>query len=83
MKIIIAGGTGFVGSAVVEQLLSERHEVAVLSRRSSQEMSARNPKAVIVAWNGETLGEWCSVIDGADAVINLSGENRLSNFQVA
>ncbi|MBF0595850.1 MAG: NAD-dependent epimerase/dehydratase family protein [Candidatus Omnitrophica bacterium] len=65
MKIVIAGGTGFIGRAVVVRLLSEGHEVCVLSRHASGALH----------WDGKTAGLWCGILDGADAVINLCGEN--------
>ena len=75
MKIIIAGGTGFVGSTVVEFLLSQGHEVIVLTRQYPQDRSSSLTTARRVHWDGKTLGEWCSVLEGADAVINFSGAN--------
>ena len=70
MKIIIAGGTGFLGSAL-GQALGDQHEVVVLTRRSGQTSHRR-----LVAWapTGGT-GPWASEIDGADAVVNLAGES--------
>ena len=67
MRVIIAGGSGFLGSALTRALRGSGHEVLVLARRVRG--------AGQVAWNpDDTSGEWVARIDGADAVINLAGE---------
>ena len=69
MKIVIAGGSGHLGRIVAESFHRGGDEVVVLSR---------NPKAepwAVVRWDGRTLGEWASEIDGADVVLNFAGRN--------
>lgn len=74
MKIILSGATGFIGKALVGRLLDAGHEVSVLTRGVGQ--VTRHPGgAVLVPWNGKDPGAWCGLIDAADAVINLAGEN--------
>src|ERR1700704_2973197 len=72
MKIVIAGGTGFLGRPLTARLAAEGHEVVILTRRAASSIDG----ARAVAWSpdGDT-GEWASEIDGADAVINLAGES--------
>ncbi|MBM3777918.1 MAG: TIGR01777 family protein [Acidimicrobiia bacterium] len=67
MRIVIAGGTGFLGSTLDQELTRRGHTITVLTRRA--------PAAGQVQWtpNG-TVGEWAKAIDGADAVVNLAGE---------
>ena len=67
MRIVVAGGTGFLGRALVERLRSDGHQVAVLTRRARREGE--------IAWAppAET-GAWPLAVQGADAVINLAGE---------
>jgi hypothetical protein len=74
MKIIIAGGTGFIGTAVTERLLCERHEVIVLTRRPAGYLSVADKKVLTVSWDARTPGPWGAVLEEADVVINLSGE---------
>lgn len=68
MRIVVAGGTGFLGSALVAALRRDAHHVAVLTRR------ARRPDEVHWSPGEDRGGGWKSAIDGADAVINLAGE---------
>ena len=64
MKVIVGGGSGFVGRALVNSLLADGADVAVLSRRPSR---SSGPGRVI-GW--EVAGR---EVDGADAVVNLAG----------
>jgi uncharacterized protein (TIGR01777 family) len=68
MKIVIAGGSGFLGRALAGSLRgSVAHEVVVLSRHAG-------PGAV--AWTPDgSIGPWASAVDGAGAVVNLAGES--------
>lgn len=70
MKIVIAGGTGFIGQPLVQQLMARGDDVAVLSRDPSKVGAGRG-----VEWDGKSAGTWTSEVDSADAVINLAGEN--------
>ena len=70
MKIVIPGGTGSIGRLLTESDLFKKHDLVVLSRGRGQSSQVR-----MVPWDGQTLGEWASEIDGADIVINLSGQS--------
>jgi uncharacterized protein len=69
MKIVIPGGSGYVGTVLARALHELRHEVVVLSRRE------RQAPWRTVSWDGETLGEWTQEFETADAVINLAGQS--------
>jgi uncharacterized protein (TIGR01777 family) len=72
MKIVLAGGTGFIGKAIRKEFLSAGHEVTVLTRSGN---SAKNEREKFIVWDGKTEGDWAAHLEGAGAVINLSGEN--------
>jgi uncharacterized protein (TIGR01777 family) len=76
MKIIIAGGTGYVGRALAASFLATGDEVLVLSRGgASAEARAgveQGPQALL--WDGKTQGLWSRAVDGAGLVVNLAGE---------
>jgi hypothetical protein len=80
MKIVIAGGTGFLGRPLTAALLREGHEVAVLTRSAGR--SPAGARAVTWTPNGET-GPWASAIDGAGAVVNLAGESISKRWTAA
>lgn len=70
-RIVIAGGSGFVGSAVAVDLYKQYGEVIVLTRSPRK----RADGVLEVEWSGAHIGEWIKYLDGADAVINLAGKN--------
>ena len=72
MKVAIAGGTGFVGSRLVERLLAEGHQVLILTRNPASVKPA--PSVEVVAYNPKESGAWQQSISGCDAVVNLAGE---------
>jgi uncharacterized protein (TIGR01777 family) len=74
MKIVISGGTGFIGTSLVEKLSRGGHTITLLTRNPHAYKPPRSGISV-AAWNGRELGDWASHIDGADAVINLAGES--------
>jgi uncharacterized protein (TIGR01777 family) len=66
VRIVVAGGSGFLGRPLVRQLTSAGHTVVTLSRGENG-----------VSWqpDGTAHGAWAREIDGADAIVNLAGEN--------
>ena len=70
MKVVVAGGTGFLGRALSQSLAADGHDVCLLTRGAGD----RTFKTVPWTPNGAS-GPWASAIDGADAVVNLAGES--------
>jgi len=66
MKVLIAGGSGFIGTALKNSLLQDSHEVLVLTRGRSRSASQ-------VYWDGKTMNGWGHLINDMDAVVNLTG----------
>ena len=79
MRIVIAGGTGFLGSPLAEVYAEEGHDVRVLTRSlrpgdARHESGTGKPGVTHVGWRPDgSAGGWAAEIDGADAVINLAG----------
>lgn len=72
MKVVVAGGTGFLGGVVASRLVERGDDVVVLSRRSDASVP---PGARVVEWSGSWVGPWASELEGADAIVNLTGES--------
>jgi hypothetical protein len=79
MRIVIAGGTGFLGAPLAEVYAEEGHDVRVLTRSLPPGESRHDPGTGVpgitrVGWKPDgQSGPWASALDGADAVVNLSG----------
>jgi uncharacterized protein (TIGR01777 family) len=70
-RVILAGGSGFLGQSLVGALATQGYEVVVLTRHLT-----RDPGPARQAhWDGKSLGEWASLVDGAAAVVNLTGKS--------
>ncbi|MGB8213472.1 MAG: TIGR01777 family oxidoreductase [Anaerolineales bacterium] len=77
MRVLIAGGSGMIGTALAKSLLAEGHQVWVLTRTPQ---AARLPQgALAVGWDGRACVEWADLLSQVDAVVNLVGE-RLSRW---
>lgn len=70
MKIVIPGGSGQVGTILARAFHKRGDEVVVLSRTQTNALPWR-----VVAWDGETLGEWTAEIENANVVVNLAGQS--------
>lgn len=69
MNIVIAGGSGQLGTILARAFQTDGHQVSVFSRKT-----AELPWRVIL-WDAQTLGAWTKEIDNADVVINLAGRS--------
>lgn len=67
-KVVIAGGSGFLGTLLADYLNKKGFEVVILSRKIFLSDSAK-----VILWDGETLGGWEAELEGASVLINLAG----------
>jgi hypothetical protein len=73
MRIIITGGTGFIGRPLATSLAKDGHEVIVLSR--TPDRATNLPAGLrVVGWDGHSASGWGQYADGAGAIVNLAGE---------
>ena len=73
MRVIVAGGSGFLGRYLTSRLVGDGHGVTILTRHDAG-ISVRPAGPRIVRWDPENPdGEWAREIDGAEAVVNLAG----------
>jgi uncharacterized protein (TIGR01777 family) len=69
MKVVLAGGTGQVGTILARAFHSAGHDVVILSRQPTIAPWR------VVQWDARAPGAWSAEIDGADVVINLAGRS--------
>lgn len=70
-KLIIAGGSGFLGQALIAHFKTEFDSIIVLSRSSRKS----DGNTHYLQWDAKTPGSWCAELEGAEAVINLCGKS--------
>ena len=83
MKVVIPGGSGFLGQALSKALLQDGHEVVVLTRSLQPGVVVYEPDTGLpgltnAGWlpdGTDGTGYWARLLDGADAVVNLAGES--------
>ena len=70
--MVVAGGSGRIGGALVAELAAAGYEVVVLSRRPG---ASGTPGARRVEWDGRSAGAWAEELEGAAGVVNRAGED--------
>ena len=70
-RIILAGGSGFLGHALAKYFGNAGHEVVILTR--TPQVKTGNIREV--GWDARRLGDWTQELEGAVAVINLTGRS--------
>ncbi len=70
-RIVIAGGSGFLGLSLATHLTSKGWSVVILSRNPPR----REFPWTHVSWDARNLGEWCRTLNGASGLVNLVGRS--------
>lgn len=73
MKIMISGGTGFIGQALSEKLIQAGDELIILTRNATGKQDSKSMK--YFEWDSKSKEPLIALMQEVDAVVNLSGEN--------
>lgn len=68
-RIVIPGGSGFLGQALAARLVARGDEVVILSRDDHRPIEGTRT----VVWDAESIGSWADELEGADAIVHLTG----------
>jgi len=79
MKILITGGTGFVGTQLTSRLIKDNHEVTILTR-SLKGVKGSSPGISYLEGDPTKKGPWQEAIKNHDAIINLAGASIFSKW---
>jgi uncharacterized protein (TIGR01777 family) len=79
MKILITGGTGFVGTQLTSRLVQDGHEVTILTR-SLKGAKGSSPGISYLEGDPTKKGPWQEAIKNHDAIINLAGASIFSKW---
>jgi len=74
-RILVTGGTGFIGRALAHELVAAGFEVVALTRDPGKSAALFGLDAGTAEWDGRTGGSWAPLADGALAIVNLAGDN--------
>jgi uncharacterized protein (TIGR01777 family) len=66
MNVLIAGGSGFLGTALTRSLKQDGHKVFILTRRKPKDTHQ-------IRWDAKTTEGWSHIVNEVDAVVNLTG----------
>lgn len=70
-KIIITGGTGFIGISLAKHLTEKGMNPVLIARNKPEKPTTFQ----VVKWDGVNLGDWVNSLEGAFAVVNLAGKS--------
>lgn len=66
MKVLVAGGSGFLGTSLETSLTKDGHEVFILTRRAATHRHK-------IQWDGKSTKGWGHLVNDMDAVVNMTG----------
>lgn len=67
-RVVIAGGSGFLGVSLAWSLAESGADVVIVSRSRPVDGPWRH-----ATWDGRTVGDWAAELDGAAGLVNLAG----------
>lgn len=70
-RIVITGGTGFIGQSLANQLSASGYSSTLIGRHHPQNLNGHD----FVQWDGRTLGPWVKALEGAVGLVNLAGRS--------
>src|SRR5437868_4401009 len=75
MRVFVTGGSGLVGTRLVQRLRERGDDVLVLTRRYADARQKLGTDITLLEGDPMQAGPWQDEIASCDAVINLAGEN--------
>ena len=81
MKIVIAGGSGFLGRSLIDFWKDKDHDIYVLTRKNNKKQTHSNVH--FITWDPTSTGEWVTALEQlqADIIINLVGQSLASGLR--
>jgi uncharacterized protein (TIGR01777 family) len=73
VRVVVTGGTGFIGAKLVRALVTRGDDVTVLTRDPARARAQLGAGIAYEAW-GNGVSSWTARVAAADAVLNLAGE---------
>lgn len=70
-RIVIFGGTGFIGSYLAQYIADRGMEPIIIARHPPKKSSSYR----FISWDARTVSEWKDELEGAYAIVNLAGKS--------
>ena len=83
LRVLVTGGTGFIGRVLIRALVDRGDKVTVLSRNPKRGRSQIPRDVRVVAWNPGTSGPWEEELSVVDAVVHLAGATVAKRWTAA
>jgi uncharacterized protein (TIGR01777 family) len=77
-RVIVTGGTGFIGRYLTKRLVEKGYEVVCLTRNVARAKEEGQPRVLFAAWDARSAVGWGGYAEGALAIVNLAGESLAS-----
>src|SRR5215207_858946 len=74
-RIVLAGGSGLLGRALAHHFGEAGWEVVILTRSPATGVPSQDNHMREVAWDARHVGRWSQELEGAGAVVNLTGKS--------
>jgi hypothetical protein len=76
MRIVIAGGSGFLGRTLASSLVAAGHHIQILTRSTRRSEASPSTGIEDIPWTADgSIGPWAAPCAGSDAIVNLAGES--------
>ena len=76
MRVVVTGGSGFIGSALIDRLLARGDSVTAFTRRVTSDLKKAD-RLRWAAWDPMREGDWQREVEGHDAVVHLAGASAV------
>ncbi len=76
MRVVVTGGTGFIGRPLCQKLVKLGHSVIVLTRDPGSAVARLDQRVSLTGWEGaqRSSPQYLAALQGCEAIINLAGE---------
>jgi uncharacterized protein len=78
MRAVIIGATGFIGRELIQMIQQAGHKPVGITRDLVKARQILGSTVELAEWDGQTAEDLVAILSGADAIINLAGENIAS-----
>jgi len=80
MKVLVTGGTGFIGSHLIKRLVKKGHEVICIAKDEMNMELLKKDQVKVVLCDLNEDRDWKSILNNIDIIYHLAGVTRAKKF---